>query len=161
MNREEEQAFVNQQLMLNDERGKAQQLQQHANAISAPMFDGEENENLIRWQLDIKEELGRIERLLRKQIPQRDKDGEIYYVDPKPEQMILNERGVQEILNILAWYLNKNIILSNFSEKQIDQRMLQFGNEVIDFIYLNYEKYGLDTQEKMKHFNMIVMNIVH
>ena len=161
MNREEELSFISNQLMLNEERNKSQQLQQQANAMSAPMFDSEENENLIRWQLDIKQELNRIERLLRKQIPKRDKDGEIYYIDPEPEQMILNERGIQEILNILAWYLNKNIILSNFSEKQIDQRMLQFGYEVVDFIYLNYERYGLDTPEKIKHFNMIVMNIVN
>jgi len=161
MNKEEELSFISNQLMLNEERNKSQQLQQQANAMSAPMFDSEENENLIRWQLDIKQELNRIERLLRKQIPKRDKDGEIYYIDPEPEQMILNERGIQEILNILAWYLNKNIILSNFSEKQIDQRMLQFGYEVVDFIYLNYERYGLDTPEKIKHFNMIVMNIIN
>lgn len=62
----------------------------------------EDNENLVKWQLDIKEELIRIERLLRKQIPKRDEKGNVYYSEAKEENQLFNEWGINEILNILA-----------------------------------------------------------
>lgn len=129
---------------------------------SAPtFFKNEEQENLIRWQLDIHEELERIEHLLRKHIPKTDKKGNVYFVAPPVEQQIFNETGVNEILNLLAWYLNKNILLSNFTEEEIKVRCLQFHNELTDFIFNNYQKFGLDNKEKIKHYPMVVMNIVN
>ena len=126
------------------------------------MFRGENTDNLVKWQLDIKEELARIEHLLRKHVPKVDKKtGEMYYAEPEDGEQLFNETGVNEILNILSWYLNKNIILSNFSESEIKQRCKQFSDYLTNFIFNNYQRFGLNTKEKIKHFPMIVMNLVN
>ena len=118
------------------------------------------NENLIKFQLDIENSLFRIERLLRKQIPKRDNKGNLYYADC-PENQLFNEYGINEIMNLLSWYVNKEIILSNYSDEQIDLIMYQFSDELIDFIYTNSEKFGMDTLDKKKHYPMVVMNIMN
>lgn len=128
---------------------------------SAPtMFRAENNDNLIKYQLDIKEELERIEHLLRKHVP-KVKDNKIIYEEPEEADKIFNETGVNEILNILAWYLNKNILLSNFTEKEIMKRCEQFSMFLKRFIFNNHERFGLDTEDKQKHYPMIHMNIVN
>lgn len=142
---------------LREERSKSAVLNQHA---ASQIFDNEENENLIKFQLDIKEELGRIERLLRKQVPKRDKNGHEYWEDCK-ENQVFNESGINEILNLLAWYLNKNIILSYYEDEEINIRMKQLHKRLTDFIFVNAHKFGMDTREKIRHYPMIVTNIIN
>jgi hypothetical protein len=133
-----------------------------ANIQRAPtMFHEENSENLIKWQLDIKEELVRIEHLLRKHVPKIDEEGNTYYADALEENQLFNEQGVNEIMNLLAWYLNKNIILSNFSEEDIKLRCKQFHQVLTDFIFNNYERFGLTDKHKIKHYPMVVMNITN
>lgn len=133
-----------------------------SNTRNAPTLFSEENyDNLIKWQLDIKEELARIEHLLRKHVPKTDTEGNIYYEEPTKENQLFNEMGINEIMNLLAWYLNKNIILSNFGEDEIKIRCWQFSQYLSDFIFNNYQKFGLDTKEKIKHYPMIVMNVTN
>lgn len=133
----------------------------HIQKTSPTMFQGVEAENLIRWQLNIAEELQRIEHLLRKHVPKIDDDGNLYYVEPKEQDQLLNETGINEIMNILNWYLNKGIFLSNFKEDDIRLRCAQFHQQLTDFIFNNYERFGLDTKQKIKHYPMIVMNVTN
>lgn len=128
---------------------------------SPTMFMPENSDNLIKYQLDNYEELQRIEHLLRKHVPYTDEQGNVLYRKPSEEEQLFNERGVNEILNLLAWYLNKNIILSNFKEEEIQLRCYQFAEYLADFIYNNYELFGLNTKDKIKHYPLIVMNIVN
>lgn len=128
---------------------------------SPTMFEKENNENLVKWQLDIKEELNRIEHLLRGHIPAVDERGNFYYKEPEESQKLLNERGVSEVLNILSWYLNKNFILSNWDAKEINLRMSQFHQVITDFIFNNYQDIGLNTKEKLKYYPLIVTNLVN
>ena len=130
-------------------------------AQAPTMFHEENSENLIKWQLDIKEELVRIEHLLRKHVPKIDEEGNTYYAEATVENQLFNEQGVTEIMNLLAWYLNKNIILSNFSEEEIKLRCKQFHKVLTDFIFNNYEIFGLDNKNKIKHYPMVVMNITN
>lgn len=140
------------------EKMKQQQLElAHASTI----FNDTDSKNLIEFQLDIKEELERIERLLRKHVPKIDDKGRMHYQKPNKEEELFNERGVNEILNLLAWYLNKNIILSNFSEEDIQIRMKQFGYELIDLIFNNYEAFGLNDKEKIKYYPITIINIIN
>ena len=85
----------------------------------------------------------------------------IKYKEIEIKDALFNEYGVKEILNLLAWYLNKTLILSDFDEDEINIRVWQFGKELGDFIYNNYEEFGLDTPEKIKHYPMVTMNIVN
>lgn len=119
------------------------------------------SENLVKWQLDIKEELTRIEHLLRNHIPKSDGRGNIIYEEPPAEQKLFNEKGVNEILNLLNWYLNKNIILSNFDESTIKERCHEFQIRLTNLIHNNYQDFGLDTKKKAKHVPMIVTNLVN
>lgn len=146
---------------------KAYEEEKHRNSqmqkqYASTMFTKEENENLIKWQLDIKEELERIEHLLRGHVPKRDIEGNEYW-DESKEDMLFNEKGIREILKLMAWYLNKNFILSNFSEDQVNARCEEFGYTLIDFIYNNYDIFGWDDVEKdkIKHYQMLVMNLIN
>jgi hypothetical protein len=76
------------------------------------------------------------------------------------DQKLLNEKGAQEIEKIIRNYLNKNLLLSNFKEEMIRERVGEFAHRLRRFIYLNYEEFGLDTYYKQKHFEMLTMNIV-
>lgn len=136
-----------------------QQNVQQSKGISGAMFDDERTENLIRWQLDIKEELERIEHLLKGDVLRYDKKGNEYW--DKDKNPLFNEKGIREILKILNWYLNKNILLSNFDEEEIMVRMKQFSRVLINFIFNNYEDLGLDTKEKQKHYPLITLNIIN
>ena len=126
-------------------------------------------QNLIEWQLDLSNELELIGHQLRGHIIDRDEEGNEFWDDPKimikgvevvdEERKLLNEKGAQEIEKIIRNYLNRNTLLSNFDLPTINQRMLQFADRLRRFIFLNYEEFGLTTDYKMKHFEMLVMNI--
>lgn len=134
--------------------------EQQEQAQAASILQQGETQNLVEWQLDFRKELIDIERLLRKQRLVKDKQGNLVYVDPPADEQLLNERGVQAIMELLRWYLNKNIILSNFDDNSIKQRLKQFGNALRRLIFLNYIDFGLDTPYKQKHYEMIVMRLV-
>lgn len=146
------------QSQLDEADKRYQDLAQHQ---AATMFTSEYQENLIRWQLDIKEEMERIEHLLRKHVPRRDEHGNEYFIESPKEEQLLNDHGVNYILNLLGWYLNKNIILSNFDDEQIQMRVHQFATRLTDYIHNSYEKMGLDNVDKLKEVPMIVMNLVN
>jgi len=122
--------------------------------------NNDEDNNMVKWRLDPEKELARIERLLRKQVPTRNDRGELFYANPKKEDQLFNEYGINEIMNILSSYINKSITLSNYTEDEINKIMESFSIEIVDFIYINAEKFGLDTPEKKKHFPMVVKIIV-
>lgn len=129
-------------------------------AATASNIVQQQAQNLIEWQLNISEELEIISHQLRGDVIVRNRDGSEYWTSPKdPDQKIFNEKGAQEIEKIIRNYLIKNILLSNFGVKEINQRVFQFAHRLRRFIYMNFEDFGMDTEYKQKHFEMIVMNI--
>jgi len=118
------------------------------------------NQDLIRWQLDIQQELEFISHQLRGHVLKMGADGDTKWIEPEdPEQKIFNEKGAQEIEKVIRNYLIKNILLSNFGIDEINQRVEQFAQRLRRFIFLNFEDFGMDTEYKQKHFEMVVMNI--
>ena len=79
------------QQMENQLRIAEDQKVQMSQGIAATMFNSEQNDNLIKWQLDIKDELERIEHLLRKHIPKIDSKGKEYYIESSSENQLFNE----------------------------------------------------------------------
>lgn len=140
----------------------ALQVEQSKSSAShaATALNSGEMQNLIEFQLDFKKELIDIERLLRKQTLQKDDEGNEKWVNPPADQELFNERGVQAVLELLRWYLNKNIILSNFDQETINLRLNQFGNALRRLIFLNYKEYGWDTKYKQKHYETTVLKLV-
>ena len=129
--------------------------------VASSMFQGDDNSNLIEWQLEMDNILERIDHLLRGHTLKFDKEGNLTWQEPKDNKMrVFNEYGVQEILRILSMYLNRNTILSNYDEETIKLKVYDLGYELTDLIYLKYEDMGLNTPGKMKLYPMIVREIV-
>lgn len=125
------------------------------------MFTSLTEDNLIRWQLDLKEDLDRIYHLLKGHQVKEDDDGNIRYVDPPDDALKpFNEFGVQIIMNIMSFYLNRNTLLSNYDEKTINWKVLDIGRKIKDLIFNRYEEMGMDTPAKMKMYPMIVQELV-
>lgn len=137
---------------------------QQANAQgvqSNTIVAGQHNQdNLIKWQLELDSILERIEHILRGDKPTMRNGNMIFLPPDSDDDKIFNDYGVAEIMRILTMYLNRNTILSNYDEDTIQWKVLDFGYEISDLIFLKYEEMGLDTLEKRKRYPMIVRELV-
>ena len=121
-----------------------------------------QDSNLIMWQLELDNILERIEHLLRGDIVKMDKEENVTYDRPKDKSLIiLNNYGVQLIMNVTSFYLNRNTILSTYDDSRIKDILYDLGNELADVVYINYEKMGMDTIEKKSRYEILILNILH
>jgi len=120
----------------------------------------EQEKSMVLDQLDLSEELARIEHLLRGHII-KIKDGEEYWDEIEDERCppSLNEYGVRIIMKFISFYLNKNKLLSNYSEEVINRKMEDFSIELADLIFMKYREMGFDTCEKRKMYSVVVREI--
>lgn len=153
--------YMNQmQSELEEEQQRSRSLAQAHNSQMS-LFNSEQEDNLIRWQLDLREDLDRIYHLLKGHKLDYDADGNLIYVEPDDnDARPFNEFGVQIIMNIMSFYLNRNTILSNYKEDIINWKVLDFGTELSDLVFNRYEEMGMDTYEKIKMFPMIIKELV-
>lgn len=98
--------------------------------------------SMIAEQLDLGEELERIDYLLRGYILEIDPETkQSSWVKPEDNEMIiLSDYGVHLIRNTIAWYMNKNTLLSNYDEETILHKMEDFASDLNDTIFMEYEK---------------------
>jgi len=121
-----------------------------------------EQNNLIVFQLEMNDMLERLEHLLGGEVAQDDGTGNIIYVKPTNEDLIvLNQYGTQLVMNFVTHYLNRNTILSNYKPDRIFEILDDLGIELADLFYINYEKMGLNTVEKRSRYPLLCMNILH
>jgi hypothetical protein len=127
-------------------------------------FATRQDDNIIRWQLELNDILERAEHILRGDIP-KFKDGEVIWEkNEHPELNTLNETGVQECMKILAMYVNRNTILSDYTNDEINFKVFDFGRAVNNLIYMRDWEFGLNTEEKRKNYEILVTelkDIVH
>jgi len=120
----------------------------------------DQEKSMIKDQLDLTAELERIKHLLRGDIIELDENGiEYWKVPEKEEEKLLNELGVRSIMKTVSFYLNKNKLLSNYSEEIINQKMEDFATDLADLIFMRYREFGLDTSDKRKMYSMIVREL--
>ncbi len=155
-------------------------LNQHVNQSQTSAYQGEEGANLIQYQVDTGEMLGKIEHFLRGEYVTVDPEGNEYWAKPKKtiavtkkgkeeefievvdEDLILfNEYGVNSIMSIIGNYIDKNTILSNYDEMRIYEILADLGDELANFIYCNYEVMGMNTNFKKTRFQLTVLTILH
>lgn len=157
---EEDTQFLNQlQLQLEQER----QSQAASGQMMMPQtaFQQQQKQNLVEWQLDFRQELEDFEHFLRSDVLQRDNKGNEYWIrNPDANQIIMNDRGVNEILKQIRTFLNKNNVLSNYSADEIRDRIRRLGHALRKLIYRNMEDYGLDTEYKINHFEMMTIDLI-
>lgn len=104
------------------------------------IFAGSEAGNLIQYQLDLSEEKEKIDHLLRGHELKRDAEGNEYWAEPSdPLQKSLTNYGVEKLMNIVNFYLSRNIILSNYDNETIMSKMKDIGWEISDTVFLEYE----------------------
>jgi hypothetical protein len=124
------------------------------------MFGNGQRQNLIEYELDFKDELEDIERLLRCDILNRDKDGNEYWImNPDKDKIFLNDLGVNDVLRKIRLLVNKGKVLSNYNIEEIKIRVKMIMNEIRVLIYNNYEQYGIDNEYKMNNYSMIVLTV--
>jgi len=130
------------------------------NELSSSAFESTQSEDLIKFQLELNSILEKIEHMLRGDVITF-KNGNRYYMKDKTKKMsLLNEYGVQLVMNILTNYLNRNTILANLKEDEIYQSIENFGKELADLFYMKYEQMGLDTAQKRQTFTMMITELV-
>jgi len=122
----------------------------------APMMQ----DNLIKWQLELDNILERAEHILRGDVIVHEQGHLIWKKNPNTENNILNEYGVQEVMRILSMYLNRNTILSDYFQVEIQEKVLDFGREISDLFFMKYETIGLITLEKRKNYPMLMREII-
>lgn len=119
-----------------------------------------DDENLVKWQLELDNILERVDHLLRGHIL-RWKHGNFVWTEPTDDkEKIFNDYGVNEILRILSMYLNRNTILSNYDIDQVELKVYDFGLEVGDLILNKYEAMGLNDKNKQMIYPMIIRQII-
>ena len=151
---------------------------QLSTALSTSSYQGQEDPNLLLYQIDTGEMLGKIEHFLRGEYIATDKDGNEYWAKPiikvkiKPTDkketeiidtalILFNDYGVNAILSIIGNYIDKNTILSFYDEMRINEILADLGDELANFIYCNYEIIGMDTEFKKTRFQLTVLTILH
>lgn len=116
-------------------------------------------DNLIKFQLEVNDILERVEHILRNDIPVFKNGHMIWDKNPNPQSNTLNENGVRQIMQVLAMYINRNTILSDFEQEEIDMKTLDFGRTLNNLIFMKYEEFGIDNEEKMKEYPMLVLMV--
>lgn len=127
-------------------------------------FSVREDDNLIKWQLELNDILERAEHILRGDTPAFEEGHIIWQKNQTPENNCINEIGVQEIMKRLAMYVNRNTILADYDNKEIHIKVFDFTRELNNLIFMNYVKFGMDNTEKRKFYPMIIKemeDIVH
>jgi len=106
-------------------------------------FAPQTQDNLIKWQLELDNILERAEHILRGDKLVFEQGNLIWKDNPDPSDNILNEYGVQEVMRVLSMYLNRNTILSDYDDREIKEKVLDFGRELNDLFFMKYEEMGL------------------
>lgn len=138
---ENEQRYV--QLLqkeLEEERVRRMSIQNEYTQGSAFSNMNKPDTTLAEIQLDLDKELDRIYHLISGHQIGRDADGNEIWKEPIDDRLkILSEHGVNRIMNILHFYLTPNTLLSCYSDEQITWKMRDFGHELNDMVFCQYE----------------------
>lgn len=127
-------------------------------------FGSKQSEDIARWQLELNDILEKAEHTLRGDIVVFKNGQLIWESNPHPESNTLNENGVRICMKQLGLYINRNTILSDFKEEEINFKVLDFGHRINNLIFMKYDEMGMDTEEKRKEYASLVgamVDIVH
>jgi len=126
---------------------------------SNTLFSAPPADNLIKWQLRVDDVLERAEHILRGDRIKFERGNMIWVENPNPDERPFNEYGVSEIMSVLSTFVNRVIMLGDYTPDEIEDIIYDVGTELSDFIYMKYEQFGMDTPEKRKRYPMIVMQL--
>jgi len=146
-----------------------------ANQAKQLQYQMEESEqNLAEAQLDCNETLNKIYHLLKQDVLAPNEEGILEWKSiDDPKKRVLTEEGVEKMMQVMQSYINKETLLSNFDEKMIARRMLEFSLALSAVIFMKYNVYfrtpslkecknilqaRIDEKNKRKRINLELMN---
>jgi hypothetical protein len=116
--------------------------QQAQSTAAAQYYLQRQEQTLAEAQLEVETILEEVYHNLRQDVSYMQKDGNLGWKDnPNPRRRTLTDEGVERIMQLLKFYINKNTLLSNFSEDQIRVRMLEFALSLNANFFMKYELY--------------------
>lgn len=143
-------------------------------SAQAQYYNQEKELGLADTQLEVDSIKDDIFHLLRQDVKEPEK-GKLKWVDLKHQgERTLSDWGVDRIMQVIHFYINKNTLLSNFNEEQINRLMLKFIKELNDLILLKYQVLfrepsfeeckeiilkKLDNRKKMRMFSLEVLGM--
>lgn len=158
MNKDELKAVEKLVTELEDQQLKTLQQQNALSKMSiAPPTTSELN--IVTQQLDLSQELDRLYHLINGHVIKKDINGE-YWAEPDDDRLkVFSEYGAKQLMNYILFYINKNTLLSNFKEDDINEKMYHFGTGLIDLIYNMYEHmFFYPSPEKKYHEVLKIIN---
>lgn len=100
----------------------------------------EAEKNLAEAQLDCEETLTKINHLLKQDVLKVNSEGILEWQEISDlKKRVLTDEGVDKIMQVMQSYINKETLLSNFDDKMIARRMLEFSLSFSALIFLKYE----------------------
>lgn len=125
---------------LEQERQKVQTANQNTHA-QASVFAGSKPQDILQWQLDLREELDRLYHILCGHVIKYDLDGNAYWGEPDDyNAKSLTKYGVDQCMSIISAYLNRNVILSYYETIEfINSKMKDISDELTDKFFFEYE----------------------
>lgn len=132
---EQEEALAKMQM-----QGAVAQSQQQAQATQ--YYVQEQEKLFAEAQLECETTLKTIYYRLRQDILKPDKDGNLGWIPIEDQtKRRLTDDGVERIMELMSFYINKENLLSNFSEEQINRIMLTFRLAFTGNILMRYKIY--------------------
>ncbi len=122
-------------------------------------FGVKPEENLAKYKLEVNDILERAEHILKGDVPKFENGHIVWKKNPNPKTNTLNDVGANAIMQRLALYINRNTILSDFEQTEIDMRSLDFGKALNNLVFMKYEEFGIDNEEKMKDYPMLILEV--
>lgn len=149
-----------------EELGKAygsnNQQQQYT---SSPSMYGslKPSDDIARIQMLVDDILERIEHQLKEDVVVFDEklNKKDWRPHPNPEKRVLSDLGVHKIMTHLSLYINRDTLMSDLTEQRIGEIANDFGQELKDLLFTEYEEYGMDTEDKRKEYRALVWNLTH
>lgn len=136
---------------------KASQL---AQALSS-MGEDKKDVNILHLQISTEKMLEKLEHFYRGDIA-KNEEGNVKWVKQKNRDLItFNEYGVTSLMEIVTKYIDRNTILSSYSEERIYEIMGDLGDELTLFILCNYVQIGMNTYFKKTKFRIIIATTLH
>ncbi len=129
-------------------------------ALGVPMArDG----NFLQFQLDSADLIEKLENFYRgRYIGIDDASGEQIWKEPKDDSnKTLNEHGVNLMMETVTKYIDKNTVLSYYSEERIYEIMADIGDELTLVLFCNYEEMGMNNYFKKTKFRLLVLTTLH
>lgn len=140
-----------------DAEAKNMQLSRAMNSIETQKKEG----NFLHLQISTQEMLDKLEHFYKGDVKVDNENGTSWETQKNKDLVTFNEYGATSIMEIVTKYIDRNTILSDYSEQRIYEILGDIGDELTLFILCNYEKIGMDTYFKKTKFRIIVITTLH